>query len=52
MLMKGLMGMVLFILHAQEEALHCFFGSAQEEALGMRKGETLTLQEKFPLLKS
>ena len=48
MLMNGLMGVVLFILGAQEEAPHWFFGSAPEEALGMRKQETLTLQEKFP----
>ena len=52
MLKKGLMVMVLFILRAQEEAPHWFFGSAQEEALGMRKQETLKLQEKFPLLNS
>ena len=52
MLLKGLMGVVLFILRAQEEAPHWFFGSAQEEALGMRKQETRRLQEKFPLLKS
>ena len=51
-LLKGLMGVVLFILRAQEEAPHWFFGSAQEEALGMQKQETLTLQEKFSLLKS
>ena len=48
MVMKGLMGMVLFFLRASEKAPHWFFGSAQEEALGMRKQETLTLQEKFP----
>ena len=52
MLMKGLIGVVLFILRAQEEAPHWFFGSAQDEALGMRKQQTLTLQEKFPLLES
>ena len=52
MLLKGLMGVVLFILRAQEEASHWFFRSAQEEALGIRKQETLTLQEEFPLLKS
>ena len=50
--MKGLMGMVLFFLRAQEEAPHWFFGSAPKEALGVRKQETLTLQEKFLLLKS
>ena len=48
MLMKGLIGVVLFILRAQEEAPHWFFGSTQEEALGMRNPKTLTLQEKFP----
>ena len=52
MLLKGLMGVFFFILRAQEEAAHWFLRSAQEEALGMRKQETLTLHNKFPLLKS
>ena len=49
-LIKGMFGVVLCIVRAQEEAPQWFFGSAQEEALGMQKQQTLTLQDSFPLL--